>query len=140
MREALVLIKTRDQPDQFNGFSAVAHDPTEINRQGPDTGTLFPFERAAPKLHSEVTNVRALFAREILTRSFDVAKCLKRWWPGTESNRRRRPFQGRALPTELPGRALGKTGKYRESTKERQLRRKTVLCQISYRISLTDSG
>src|SRR3954463_14777774 len=25
-------------------------------------------------------------------------------WPGTESNRRRQPFQGCALPTELPGR------------------------------------
>jgi hypothetical protein len=25
------------------------------------------------------------------------------WWPGTESNRRRQPFQGCALPTELPG-------------------------------------
>jgi hypothetical protein len=24
-------------------------------------------------------------------------------WPGTESNRRRQPFQGCALPTELPG-------------------------------------
>jgi hypothetical protein len=31
-------------------------------------------------------------------------KCLKMWWPGTESNRRRQPFQGCALPTELPGR------------------------------------
>src|SRR5271155_624557 len=31
-------------------------------------------------------------------------KCLKKWWPGTESNRRRQPFQGCALPTELPGR------------------------------------
>src|SRR5215213_7001100 len=30
------------------------------------------------------------------------------WWPGTESNRRRRPFQGRALPTELPGQMVGK--------------------------------
>src|SRR5687767_2226842 len=30
------------------------------------------------------------------------------WWPGTESNRRRRPFQGRALPTELPGRVCGR--------------------------------
>jgi hypothetical protein len=28
---------------------------------------------------------------------------LKRWWPGTESNRRRQPFQGCALPAELPG-------------------------------------
>jgi hypothetical protein len=27
-----------------------------------------------------------------------------KWWPGTESNRRRQPFQGCALPTELPGR------------------------------------
>ena len=26
-----------------------------------------------------------------------------RKWPGTELNRRRRPFQGRALPPELPG-------------------------------------
>ena len=28
---------------------------------------------------------------------------LNLWWPGTESNRRRQPFQGCALPTELPG-------------------------------------
>src|SRR6478736_5239065 len=32
-----------------------------------------------------------------------VAKRLKIWWPGTESNRRRQPFQGCALPAELPG-------------------------------------
>jgi hypothetical protein len=32
-----------------------------------------------------------------------MARCLKRWWPGTESNRRRQPFQGCALPAELPG-------------------------------------
>ena len=30
-------------------------------------------------------------------------KLLKVWWPGTESNRRRQPFQGCALPPELPG-------------------------------------
>ena len=30
-------------------------------------------------------------------------KCLKTWWPGTELNRRRQPFQGCALPPELPG-------------------------------------
>ena len=34
-----------------------------------------------------------------------IAKCLKRWWPGTELNRRRQPFQGCALPPELPGHA-----------------------------------
>ncbi len=28
------------------------------------------------------------------------------WWPGTELNRRRQPFQGCALPPELPGHAL----------------------------------
>src|ERR1700732_2367156 len=27
----------------------------------------------------------------------------KNWWPGTELNRRRQPFQGCALPPELPG-------------------------------------
>src|SRR5712675_3068833 len=32
-----------------------------------------------------------------------ISESLK-WWPGTESNRRRQPFQGCALPTELPGR------------------------------------
>src|SRR5208282_1436287 len=26
-----------------------------------------------------------------------------KWWPGTELNRRRQPFQGCALPPELPG-------------------------------------
>jgi hypothetical protein len=33
----------------------------------------------------------------------DAAKLLKTWWPGTELNRRRQPFQGCALPPELPG-------------------------------------
>ena len=32
----------------------------------------------------------------------DGCKLLKRWWPGTESNRRRQPFQG-CLPTLLSG-------------------------------------
>src|SRR5579862_83914 len=29
------------------------------------------------------------------------------WWPGTELNRRRQPFQGCALPPELPGHVFG---------------------------------
>src|ERR1700733_2882635 len=29
-----------------------------------------------------------------------------KWWPGTELNRRRQPFQGCALPPELPGHIL----------------------------------
>jgi hypothetical protein len=32
-----------------------------------------------------------------------ACKSLKTWWPGTELNRRRQPFQGCALPPELPG-------------------------------------
>ena len=31
------------------------------------------------------------------------AKPFRMWWPGTELNRRRQPFQGCALPPELPG-------------------------------------
>jgi hypothetical protein len=53
------------------------------------------FERAAPKVKFEATDVRVLFAREILIRFLAIAKLLKILWPGTESNRRRRPFQGR---------------------------------------------
>ena len=34
-----------------------------------------------------------------------AGKSFRIWWPGTESNRRRQPFQGCALPTELPGRS-----------------------------------
>src|SRR6266567_4958944 len=30
-------------------------------------------------------------------------KVFEMWWPGTELNRRRQPFQGCALPPELPG-------------------------------------
>src|ERR1022692_1470014 len=32
--------------------------------------------------------------------------CFEMWWPGTELNRRRQPFQGCALPPELPGHFL----------------------------------
>ena len=44
-------------------------------------------------------------------------KLLKTWWPGTELNRRRRPFQGRALPTELPGQSFLIVGSAPESVK-----------------------
>src|SRR5208282_564313 len=32
-----------------------------------------------------------------------ATKFFEMWWPGTELNRRRQPFQGCALPPELPG-------------------------------------
>jgi hypothetical protein len=34
--------------------------------------------------------------------AFDANR-FRMWWPGTELNRRRQPFQGCALPPELPG-------------------------------------
>jgi hypothetical protein len=34
---------------------------------------------------------------------FRAANSFKMWWPGTDLNRRRQPFQGCALPPELPG-------------------------------------
>jgi hypothetical protein len=43
----------------------------------------------------EGTDVRVLFARGIFTRFLCEAKLLKGLVAGTESNRRRRPFQGR---------------------------------------------
>ena len=47
---------------------------------------------------------------------FRLSALFLRWWPGTESNRRRQPFQGCALPAELPGRC----GNYKaQSTKSR---------------------
>src|SRR5713101_571841 len=55
-------------------------------------------------------DVRVLYALRDFYTFLAIAKLLKRWWPGTESNRRRRPFQGRALPTELPGHSLGQDG------------------------------
>ena len=40
-----------------------------------------------------------------LKRKNKVIRVIKKWWVGTESNRRHTPFQGVALPTELPTRA-----------------------------------
>ena len=42
-----------------------------------------------------------------------VCKHLKTWWPGTESNRRRQPFQG-CLPTLLSGSESAQVGNYKQ--------------------------
>ena len=39
----------------------------------------------------------------LFSESMTIKKCCYSWWPGTESNRRHKPFQGSALPSELPG-------------------------------------
>jgi hypothetical protein len=49
-------------------------------------------------------NVPILFPKPITVPSWLLLSYFERWWPGTESNRRRQPFQGCALPAELPGR------------------------------------
>ena len=69
-------------------------------------------------------------------------------WPGTESNRRRRPFQGRALPTELPGQMVGKRarsiGTYAKKLSTSQELRIPKLCKVFVGLvtkkSLTDSS
>ena len=42
-------------------------------------------------------------SKSVVLSILNLNKWLKTWWPGTESNRRHKPFQGSALPTELPG-------------------------------------
>ena len=50
--------------------------------------------------------LRALPCRHLRSTLVPERVLKAKWWPGTESNRRRQPFQGCALPTELPGRDL----------------------------------
>ena len=46
-----------------------------------------------------------MYSDEVKRRLTKYKSNLKRmgWWPETESNRRHKPFQGSALPTELSG-------------------------------------
>src|SRR5258708_17553025 len=61
-------------------------------------------ENLGSKPRRELPDVPILFPR-LETHVLAAAMYFRMWWPGTESNRRRQPFQGCALPTELPGRA-----------------------------------
>ena len=62
-------------------------------------------QQKEPATRRTSLDVRVLFARPNFS-SLPTSKLLKRWWPETGSNRRRRPFQGRALP--LSYLAMGK--------------------------------
>src|SRR5438309_9645388 len=81
----------------------------------------------------------------------DWCKFFRLWWPGTELNRRRQPFQGCALPPELPGHSSkacqdepsaklpqhAGTGKGLPATRERSIRvRETVSIITTGRESL----
>ena len=51
--------------------------------------------------------VRCMDAPEMAERAAgweNIKRGIFKWWVGTESNRRHMPFQGIALPTELPTR------------------------------------
>src|SRR5687768_3972946 len=78
----------------WGGGQCVAQtDQIKLHRRGAESTC-----EAISKPH-----VRVLFARCNSSHVLAICELLNGWWPGTESNRRRRPFQGRALPTELPG-------------------------------------
>ena len=57
-----------------------------------------------------------LFKKEVVASDYQVSYLArpdssvaeKKWWPGTELNRRHRDFQSPALPTELPGRSAAR--------------------------------
>src|SRR5262249_18585335 len=71
-------------------------------------------------------------------------KSLILWWPGTESNRRRQPFQGCALPAELPGRGKSQCTNPRDTPQRlnpvcRRRVRMSYLCQVEMHGGL-DSG
>jgi hypothetical protein len=55
-----------------------------------------PDAKFHPRCESQQTKVFGMKRNE--TGFWKVCKLLKPWWPGTESNRRRQPFQGCALP------------------------------------------
>src|SRR5208282_2615186 len=70
--------------------------------------------------------------------------CFEMWWPGTELNRRRQPFQGCALPPELPGH-VSRPASPPQATRivrctlivagvltEKQLHRRTYLERVDY--------
>ena len=55
------------------------------------------------------------------------------WWPGTESNRRRQPFQGCALPSELPGHARIRSSQERRRSGRDRLASGIVIVTICAR-------
>src|SRR5215467_5321442 len=78
---------------------ADAGDPLE-----PPTPAFSGLRAFLQGLRPRLCFERASSHRSLTLRAqLKIRKLLATWWPGTESNRRRQPFQGCALPTELPG-------------------------------------
>src|SRR5258708_5382363 len=83
---------------QNKGLNMVARNG--IEPPTPAFSGLRQFLRGAAPLTNASRNTGA---QHRSPRAQQILQLGKLWWPGTESNRRRQPFQGCALPTELPG-------------------------------------
>jgi hypothetical protein len=71
-------------------------------------------------------------------RNGQMLSSTKIWWPGTELNRRRQPFQGCALPPELPGHVLdSQLGRWRRALYSRPRR---CLSRISSKNKQSNAG
>ena len=56
------------------------------------------------------TQREQIYSLPCLATSLSLHENYKKWWLGTESNRRHEDFQSSALPTELPSLTLIKNG------------------------------
>ena len=66
-----------------------------------------PSRRADPILRQDLLDLFGIGMKRNETANLEVCKLLILWWPGTESNRRRQPFQGCALPLRLRAQLSG---------------------------------
>ncbi len=74
--------------------------PAHRHRERRWDGTGLPHLDSGRHRQAPPLTRSSVYSRSVLVRTW---KLLIQWWPGTESNRRRQPFQGCALPAELPG-------------------------------------
>ena len=81
----------------LNGFLEKSRSEAESRALQNDPDAKFH-----PRCESQQTKVFGMKRNE--PGFWKVCKLLILWWSGTESNRRRQPFQGCALPDRLPGR------------------------------------
>ena len=101
-------------------FFSVAHDPTQLNRQGPDSGTqyrsaIFPLnadQARVAKAYIDQLNEARAFDKKIATkiemdRPFYPAEALSPGFPHAESalpvHRHQRPAEDRRAEARVPG-------------------------------------
>jgi hypothetical protein len=67
------------------------------NERGQDERAILPQETVSKRAsfrRRQISRAKSFGMKWNETAFWKVCKLLKRWWPGTEPNRRRRPFQG----------------------------------------------